>query len=308
MLFRKSLVPTLLITMLALPTMVMATDRYREWSPQSNSLQSFIDKLNQLIDDAEKARAADRYFLRDLRNLVREYDSPWMVSIVRERFEDGDYRYDPAWEVQSGRFNVHRGYGLVNSPVNKTVTSNQKRDNNGDPGKELAIALLGELLNKNATKSSRQSSSKFASEALITLPVDISNAFSLTTELTQLSRQGGFSLNVYQGAANSSGYRLVYNPSSRYPLELQRIGNRGISIIDAAEANIFSQERPLLLEWQRDEQGNMKIMVDGEMIVSVTDRSYRQHFNGIAYQVDQGEFAMRSLSVEGTKPVSKHQQ
>lgn len=126
MLFRKSLVPTLLITMLALPTMVMATDRYREWSPQSNSLQSFIDKLNQLIDDAEKARAADRYFLRDLRNLVREYDSPWMVSIVRERFEDGDYRYDPAWEVLSGRFNVHRGYGLVNSPVNKTVTSNQK--------------------------------------------------------------------------------------------------------------------------------------------------------------------------------------
>ena len=96
-----------------------AGQHYRSWTgPDAPSQagtqrqQDFVDKLKGLIDEAEKARAADPQFLGDLRGLVREYDQPRRRVVLSDRFEDGDFTDNPAWTVTQGRYWVERGWGL----------------------------------------------------------------------------------------------------------------------------------------------------------------------------------------------------
>ena len=70
-------------TLIALFTCVLASapasagEHYSPWAGAETSasadrgrLQGFVDRLNTLIDEGEKARAADPRFLRDLRGLA----------------------------------------------------------------------------------------------------------------------------------------------------------------------------------------------------------------------------------------------
>lgn len=58
-------------------------------------LQGFVDKLNRLTDPAEKSRAADPGFLRDLRGLAQAYDRPWRTRLLSDDFQDGDFTHNP---------------------------------------------------------------------------------------------------------------------------------------------------------------------------------------------------------------------
>jgi hypothetical protein len=96
-----------------------AGQHYRSWTdpdaPSQASAQrqqDFVDKLKGLIDEAEKALAADPQFLGDLQGLAREYDRPRRRVVLSDRVEDGDFTDNPAWTVTQGRYWVGRGWGL----------------------------------------------------------------------------------------------------------------------------------------------------------------------------------------------------
>ncbi|MEK9725696.1 MAG: hypothetical protein VW405_19745 [Rhodospirillaceae bacterium] len=98
------------------PSAASAQSGYTQWkdpnAPAGGSTQDFVDKLNALVDKAERARAADPNFLRDLRDLAGQFDRPWGATVFNDDFLDGNHTADPAWTVVSGNYWVERGWGL----------------------------------------------------------------------------------------------------------------------------------------------------------------------------------------------------
>jgi len=50
-----------------------AEERYSKWGGNDTNLDALVEHLNELIDAAEKLRAADPRLLRDLRDAIAEY-------------------------------------------------------------------------------------------------------------------------------------------------------------------------------------------------------------------------------------------
>ena len=92
------------------------SSRYQQYdAPQQQTVdksQELIDALNKLIDEAERARAADPRFLRDLRDLANRYDWPWRVMVLRDDFRDGDFTKGPRWTVKAGEYYIDWRDGL----------------------------------------------------------------------------------------------------------------------------------------------------------------------------------------------------
>ncbi len=91
--------------------------RYASWqdpsrtAPAGKGAQELVDKLLTMIEEAEKSRAADPRFLRDLRDLAGRFDAPWRKTLFSDDFRDGDFTAGPAWTVTAGRFWIEKGYG-----------------------------------------------------------------------------------------------------------------------------------------------------------------------------------------------------
>jgi hypothetical protein len=121
MITMKPISTVLLSTLFCLSTsLVAAADNaggYSAWQGATpvadGSVESLVRELNELIDQAERARAADRNFLSDLRALADRYDWPWQQEIFQSDFTDGNYQRPLPWKVTSGEFRAERGLGMV---------------------------------------------------------------------------------------------------------------------------------------------------------------------------------------------------
>ena len=108
--------------------------------------QALVNGLHALIAQAERERTADYRFLEQLRALAGDYDQPWRVTLLDEKFSDGDFTRTPTWTVASGRFGVDAKYGLRNRftpPASLNLGSGE--GSGGDAALQLFGAVLGEL-------------------------------------------------------------------------------------------------------------------------------------------------------------------
>ena len=53
------------------------------------------------------------------------------------------------------------------------------------------------------------------------------------------------------------------------------------------------------ITWQRSASGQMTVLFDGQQIMQVRDRSYRDPFNGFVMTNRGGDYAIRSVSIFG---------
>ncbi len=58
--------------------------------------------------------------------------------------------------------------------------------------------------------------------------------------------------------------------------------------------------QPHVIEWSRDRGGRMVIKIDGARVIEVTDRGFRDPFDGIAVVNGGGDYALRSITIDGT--------
>jgi hypothetical protein len=295
---------------------VTADQRYSTWSDpvakttesaaateQADRVQDMVDKLNTLVDEAEKARAADPRFLRDLRDLARGFHRPWRRLLVSEDFQDGDYTANPVWTVASGRFWIEQGWGMrstVAAPVPPPETQQRKLTR-----EEKAMAVFGAILGKAAGQGSdagqgaTPAAQKPPSAAVHTVAA-ITNAFAMDLEMSSWQGQGRLEFGPYQGQNRTSGYRLAYTPGAG--LELLRVTSRGTAIIDAVPGPLtLEDKRPHAIEWTRHPDGTMKIALDGKQVIEVADRGFRDSFDGVVIVNHGGDFILRRLAVYGTQ-------
>ena len=315
----KKIISTIIVTgslVFALSGALQAADtnsRYQRWTPPSGEsvassqpgnddrLQNMVDELNRLIDDADKARAADRQFIEDLRGVVNQYDWPWRKTIVDEDFTDGYMTKNSNWQTIAGDFQLRRGLGLYSdvearqqpAPGSSSQTSSE----------EAAALLIGAIFDQAMKKDKKETATSRQHDdyASIASKKTVSNAFAIDMTLDVSSLQGQFEIGVYQGNPNGNGYRLVFQPGAgNGSIELLRLGSRGKSIIDLRDKLSAKGDQIHRLQWTRTKVGNMSISLNGKTILQTADRSFKDKFTGIVMNNQGGAFAVKQLTVQGT--------
>ncbi len=275
-------------------------------------LQQLISDLQVQIQRAERERLADPWFIKDLQQLIGQYDNPWQRQLLFDDFSARGPAPAAPWSVESGEFLIDWRFGLrsVISPATSSASSTTEKKK----GKEdLAAALLGAFLNQALEgddakqETAKPAEAELASvNALLALP----NAFAIDLQFTSRDlngkQLGHLAFGPYQANSNRPGYRLHYyngTASGEASLSLNRVSSRGgESILDLyAEPLNLIDGNTHTIRWTRDTQGQMSVSLDGKAVFEVKDRSYRDAFDGLVIENHAGDFAIRQIEVHGAR-------
>ena len=263
--------------------------------------QELVDQLKELIRGAEQDRRSNPAITKQLRDLVRRYDWPWRVSLLYDDFRDGDYNYDPRWLVKHGEFRVVRGAGLRSyfDPSASGVYRTSDRRSDGP-----ALELLGDLLGarERAVGGTQRSSQP---EAEIFTRVGITKAFALKLQLNiknYVDRKSRLEFGPFQGEDGNSGYRLAFESGTTPSLSLLRFGPNRSAVIEMVDQGIVVDDGvPHTLEWRRNNDGEMVVLLDKKEVMRTVDRALDDPFDGFAVINKGGEFELKQVSILGTQ-------
>ncbi|MDA1057580.1 MAG: hypothetical protein O3C65_02745 [Proteobacteria bacterium] len=260
-----------------------------------------IDELRRLTDDADRARAADPVFLRDLRSLAARYDNPWRQRLVEDDFRDGEFAANPAWLVGTGEFFVSQS-GLESRTTAAVAARPNSGSGNTPSTEDVVVGVIANLLTRRLTDDrtpSPQTAPQPASAAQIYLPAKISNPFSITAEIYQRTAGTSLELLVYQGAGRSAGYSLLFEPGKK-ALLIRRASSGAAVVQESASAVTFTVNTIHALEWTRNADGFMTVRLDGNPVMETLDRGFRHPFDGFSLINRGGEYGLASVRIDGT--------
>ncbi|MES9905634.1 MAG: hypothetical protein ABW168_23540 [Sedimenticola sp.] len=278
---------------------------------EDEKLQSLVDQLKEVTEKARNQRSADRWLLNALEDLVEHYNWPWRTQLVMEDFSDGDFQQDPAWQIRSGRFWVDGRLGLRSRSQRERVAEQapqqqpQQRESREDIGK----ALLGALFQGAMQKRDRQqpatpppAPTDRYQAAEIQLPLSIPGVFAAELDLSvhnAPSEEGQIEFGLYQGAEGNSGYRLVLYTGPRASLELlsRRSGRTGV--IDRVDITDIGDGHNHQIQWRRDANGQIEVLLDDSPVISARDHSFRHPFKQFAITNRGGDFAVAAVNIYG---------
>lgn len=257
-------------------------------TPEANNtqLQSLLERLRAIIDQAEKDRAADPVLLRDLRALTDQFDPAALTVSLNDTFEDGDFTGNPVWTVTNGRYFIEQGWGLRN------VLEKARSTSGGDSG-DVAQQIFGQILNQalgGSATSSRVQPTAISTEVAIT------NAFQAEIEVSSWVNDGRFIAGPYQGNERDAGYRIAYNVGGS--IDLLAVSSRGVRMIQQAPGPFALEDKtPHTIQFSRDQDGRIQVSLDGETIIDVTDQSFRDAFQGWRFSTEGGDFIVKRITV-----------
>ena len=136
------------IALLAVPAFAQSSRYSSEYGKNTNQVEKIVEDLRRLIEEADRARAADPLFLRDLCALANRYTNPWRKRLVYDDFGDGDYTRSPAWTVTAGEFFIDRT-GLVSRTGGTSTSQNSTTSRSGKTdAKDVALGVLATILSQ----------------------------------------------------------------------------------------------------------------------------------------------------------------
>ncbi len=273
-------------------------------------LEKLIKDLRDELKRGERDRLIDPWYLRDLRKVLRRYENPWGKRLFSDNFSGRGPQPDPPWQVTTGEFLIDWRYGLRTVVEPPPARQQQQTQSSG---KDQVTQLFGQLLQQalqgqQGGQGAEQPPPSDPGFAAAIAPVKVTNAFALRVELTsrmvQASAEPRFEFGPYQGANASAGYRLAYSPGAtgRTPsLELLRLSSRGgTSTIELYDKPLDLEDgKAHVIEWTRNSSGHMVVRVDGAEVMNVVDRSFRDAFDGVALVNSGGDYALRSITIDG---------
>ena len=91
-----------------------ATGQFDPTRPSfSSDTQQLIDEIRQLVDEAQRARAADPLFLQDLRSVTNRFFWPWRTLSLFDDFSGSDQPDSPTWTSLGGSVALDPDGGLL---------------------------------------------------------------------------------------------------------------------------------------------------------------------------------------------------
>jgi hypothetical protein len=275
----------------------MAQDtKYQQWpgaDTGSDDVETLVQDIEKLVDQAEKDRAADPQFLEDLRDVLAGYQNPWSERLLYDDFRDGNYTGNPKWTVSSGAFKVDTKGNNIG--LRSTIVAPGTTQSTGN----VATDILGALLSSQNTQQST-SSEPFAA---IYTPVKVSNAFATRIEFVSGERRGRLDFGPYQGPSGGVAYRVAYLPGqTKDSLRLIRITSKGAVAIGTYKGALNLEDgRRHVLEWTRNRNGAMSVVIDGQELITATDKTITKPFDGVMLINSGGTYWVRSITLDGSK-------
>jgi len=275
-------------------------------------MQDLIDELRTELERGEKERLIDPWFLRDLRQAIDRYDNPWDRLIFEDAFSSRGSRPEPPWQVVAGEILVDWRYGMRSVVEPVAVELQAEAPQEEEPEGKLD-QLFGALLKRAAGKREQAQSQPTLDlgtelkPAAAIVPKPITNAFSIRMEVTSRPVEGvdapRFEFGPYQGESAAAGYRLALLPGRRPSLELTSTSSRGtVSTIDLHDGALALEDGKVhVVEWTRNVDGRMAVSVDGTQVMDAGDRRFTGNFDGFSLANQGGDFALRTIRIDGTE-------
>jgi len=299
--FERCLAAGFVAALLALGTSTLAspaqTQDYESWAdPSADPTKQMVEELRELIDQAERDRAANARFLANLRAVLSQYDQPRSQLLIGDNFADGNFNANPKWTVAEGKFYIDYSNGLRSQ-----VKPKGSGTSDSGSSQQLAAALL-ELLNPGGQQAD-PSSQQAADRAVIYIRQPISNAFDVQVKFVSFRAPGRVVFMVFQkGQQRTTGYALNYLPGQAEAIQLLRITSSGSAVVETSTGRLkLEDNRVHHLDWMRSPRGDMSVAIDGRELFRVNDRGFKDPFAGFAIVNAGGYYSIREVAVHGTR-------
>jgi hypothetical protein len=245
------------------------------------TLSDLLTELEQKIEEADKRMIAHPKFLEELRTLVDQYRARVREVFFDDNFSDGDYARNPKWVVDSGRFQITSSRRLWSSvPVERPARPSSSKKQSDTLG-----GILEEIVRSTVEERETGDAPQEAEQASIRTRARIGSDFEVDLTMVSRSSWGSTEVVLLGGDPPTPRYRIVYHaaPSAERPIEIIRErGSRRYLIESATRYPVLDDETPHRIQWIRDSQGQMRILVDGNEVLSTVELFYRTAFSGLA--------------------------
>ena len=259
-------------------------------------LSDLLTELEQKIEDGDRRMVAHPKYIEELRALVKQYRAKLRVVFLRDDFSDGDYWYNPTWVVDSGTFNITSARRLSSE-----ITADQPASSQAPAEKTSPLgSVLRDILQAPAEESKREPASTRVKEARIRTAVQIAPAFEVDLTLVSRSTRGTMQIVLLGGDQAVPQYRMVYQaaPSQDRPIQIYREREGRSYLIEVAnQYPALDDGIPHKMQWIRDTQGRMRVLVDGKEVLSTYEIYYRDNFSGLALVNRNGSYEWGPIAV-----------
>jgi hypothetical protein len=261
------------------------------------ALEELLTELEQKIQDADKRMIAHPKFLDELRALIDKFRGKLREVFLKEDFADGNYNRNPTWIVDSGRFQMtpsQRLYSRV--PVDRPATTTTSREKS-----DVVGVLLQEVMRSALEKEEKRESAPVPSEASLHTLARIGPAFEVDLSFVSESTWGSMEVVLLGGEPPIARYRMIYHatPSADRPIQIIRErGSRRYTIESATQYPALDDGVPHRLQWSRDYQGRMRVLVDGEEVLSTLEVFYQTDLAGLSLVNRGGTYEWGPIHVQ----------
>lgn len=247
--------------------------------------------------NAESNNDAAPWVIDDLYVMIDDYyavQAPvavwgWPTQVLSTDFRSASNIYNAGILLDEGNFYIDRYVGLVSQPVSTL-------DDGDLNGEELALAILGALLDDNTNNNnSNNAGTGMLAQGHITATT--TNAFSMEIVISAENATQPFVIGLFEKNLDSRGYRIAFEPGRGGEVAIILCtGNNNLEIVANGWSNIdLADGNAHYIEWTRDWYGDMELIIDGETLIWANDIYMNDWFAGVILQSHGGDWALESL-------------
>lgn len=249
-------------------------------------LKALKDEIGALVDKAEKAKAADPQFLKDLRAALGANKPYWNNRLVGDQFLDGEYSKNPRWTALFGRFGYDKKKGLSMTPSGMAGGSGN------------ASSVLSAILGGGGGGAAGNGNP--SDNAGLTLDRSLPNAFALDVILyagaVANAQDANMRIGLTQGTNRRAGYWITVVPGVAPSVSLHVISRSGVRRLAVARLDGAVRDGDQVrVQAQRRPDGRIRVSVNKKALIDVNDGTYKGAYDSLVVAAGDMSASLRRV-------------